>query len=111
MTDIAEPEFWLIGWHLEQFEALDESLQEICVDYQRMWSDYLNGHWSLDPPTEPGLYPVLAKDGLGVQYKDLVDRDGYLVEKGNQFEPFRWAGWYWSGAVPQLMPLSWDVMQ
>lgn len=60
------------------------------------WSAFLNGHWTLERPTQPGRYRIAGLDGKskGEIVALINKRTGEI-----RLVP-GWEGWFWSFPIP-----------
>lgn len=64
------------------------------------WAEFLGGDWTLEPPTEPGIYPIAARDGGLAGHRRFVTRDGELVDTLTAHGEPGWRGFFWSTRLP-----------
>ena len=63
------------------------------------WTDFLNGTWTKERPTAPGVYPLANRDG------QIVGEASFEGDcKGNIFcaTHNEWDGWFFSRAMPKI---------
>jgi len=88
-------------------KMVDEYGKPAPIHISGAWSDFLNGHWTQDPPTEHGRYLTATHTGK-VQGELLVYKDGKSMKTGyrrSAVDELRegFEGWRWSEPFPVVM--------
>lgn len=70
------------------------------------WSEFINGYWITDPPTEDGTYPICDREGNHAGFFMIWTHRGQTYYNGDSVS--KWRGWYWSRPLPGLpRPPEW----
>lgn len=74
-------------------------------DHLAAWANFARGHWTLETPTQEGMYFAKSRDGrryvreIRRSKGRTVDVSGGLVRPG---EVTTWLGYWWSERIPSL---------
>lgn len=80
---------------------MSEDYDDALTDFRVKMETFMRGEWTLEAPTEPGSYPICARD----------TNPGFCVNTV-YYSPFThkikstmaWGGWWWSEPLPEMPP-------